>query len=531
MESNFNLNYQNKMLSQIDFKGQKMMLLSIVVLMVAILWAFFGFNQLKSGNSFQDDIVDWIIENAIKSPQPTAPALLKSLWKSKLGDLKFNTDEMIYSTSDNYESLALNEKTKDANLKDLFDNSQDTKIIAFGNKLSNKTYVLKKDGTGTLDGNVLNKEDLKTIGKDISTIAIGSFSEKKANEIINKHFPRGSKVKLDEDKYLVAIDMVSNGNNVKLAQTNTPSSTTTPSTTRVIIPATIVINGKTYPLQHVGEELNNSNKNQTLEENVENGKKQSKITLSEDSSHNVVGAISEEKIKCNTGFENINNQCLPESSTTCLNPIYLDANGVTVKVRDCAEAGKAYQWNGETWYVARDRDDMIEKSLSLDLNNRYPLTRMVTSRITDMHKILFDAADRDFNGDIGHWDTSNVTNMKWLFKEMREFNHDLKYWDVSKVTDMNTMFYDAKSFNKDISSWKVSNVTDMSFMFLNAFAFNQDIWNWNTSNVTNMQWMFMYAKAFDQDISNWNVNNVSNWSRFSKSSPIDWTNKIPEKFR
>lgn len=331
MESNFNLNYPNKMLSQIDFKGQKMIMLSIVVLMVVILWAFFGFNQLKSGNSFQDNIVDWIIQNAIKSPQPTAPALLKSLWKSKLGDLKFNTDEMIYSTSDNYESLALNEKTKDTNLKDLFDNSQDTKIIAFGNKLSNKTYVLKRDGTGTLDGNVLNKEDLKTIGKDISTIAIGSFSEKKANEIINKHFPRGSKVKLDEDKYLVAIDMVSNGNSVKLAQTNTPSSPTTPSTTRVIIPSTIVINGKTYPLQHAGEELSDSNKNQTIVENVENGKKETKITISEDSSHNVVGHVNEEKIKCNTWFENINNQCLSESSSTCLNPIYLDTNGVTSK--------------------------------------------------------------------------------------------------------------------------------------------------------------------------------------------------------
>lgn len=284
-------------------------------------------------------------------------------------------------------------------------------------------------------------------------------------------------------------------------------------------------------MQHAGEELSDSNKNQTIVENVENGKKETKITISEDSSHNVVGHVNEEKIKCNTWFENINNQCLSESSSTCLNPIYLDTNGVTVKARKCAVAWQAYQWNGETWYVAKDRDDMIEKSLSLDLNNKYSLTRMVTSRITDMHKILLDATDRDFNGDIGHWDTSNVTNMKWLFKEMREFNHDLKYWDVSKVTDMNTMFYDAKSFNKDISNWNVSNVTDMSFMFLNAFAFNQDIWSWNTSNVTNMEWMFMFAKTFNQNISNWDVNKVVRWNYFSKNSPINWTNKVPAKFR
>ena len=776
MESNFNLNYPNKMLSQIDFKGQKMIMLSIVMLMVVILWAFFGFNQLKSGNSFQDNIVDWIIQNAIKSPQPTAPALLKFLWKSKLGDLKFNTDEMIYSTSDNYESLALNEKTKDANLKDLFDNSQDTKIIAFGNKLSNKTYVLKRDGTGTLDGNILNKEDLKTIGKDISTIAIGSFSEKKANEIINKHFPRGSKVKLDEDKYLVAIDMVSNGNSVKLAQTNTPSSPTTPpviTPSRVIIPATLLINGTTYNLKHAGEELSNSNKDQILEENVPNGKKQTNITLSEGASHNVVGTINNIDLICNTGYfkyyntdsnqdvceeeyiipgtlniggktytiakagerltpannqsagtaptpdnkgtihadigltkwpsktvvgnilsQNItcqtgyvenNGGCVKQETpytlpnayvwpvtgitfnltsacawktitassgkqvcnatvrdfggatktfnnsleitvdtnwvptvvfkndvektftvpntitawghtwkvnffsgekmtnkwygkfrnssmavsvsnpwgleraipngkilsnydftlhvdgtvdktlnTTnrvicnpnfkaqgsscvedwgaCPNPIYLDTNGVTVKAKACAEAGKTYQWNGDNWYVARDKNDAKSK---IFINNSdkegkwtFKANRIVTSKVTSM-SYMFNLYSQ-FNQPIGNWDTSNVTSMAYMFSHAKAFNQNISSWNTWNVDNMNWMFYEALNFNKPLNNWDVGKVVDMGWMFHTATNFNQPLNNWNTHKVINMQGMFHHAEHFNQPLNHWNVSQVKN---------------------
>ena len=59
-----------------------------------------------------------------------------------------------------------------------------------------------------------------------------------------------------------------------------------------------------------------------------------------------------------------------------------------------------------------------------------------------------------------------------------------------------------------ISNWNTSNVTNMSFMFYNASAFNQDISQWNVSNVTDMDLMFYNATEFNQDISQWNVDNV-----------------------
>ena len=39
-------------------------------------------------------------------------------------------------------------------------------------------------------------------------------------------------------------------------------------------------------------------------------------------------------------------------------------------------------------------------------------------------------------GHISLWDTSNVTNMNYMFCLAKEFNKDISRWDTSKVTDM-----------------------------------------------------------------------------------------------
>jgi len=117
-----------------------------------------------------------------------------------------------------------------------------------------------------------------------------------------------------------------------------------------------------------------------------------------------------------------------------------------------------------------------------------------------------------FNGNIGGWDVSSVTNM---FNMLRgtPFNQDIGGWDVSSVTNMSNMLR-GTPFNQDIGGWDVSSVTNMSNMFLDATAFNQDIGSWDVSSVTLMNNMFQSATAFNQDIGGWDVSSVTDFTNF-----------------
>ena len=148
-------------------------------------------------------------------------------------------------------------------------------------------------------------------------------------------------------------------------------------------------------------------------------------------------------------------------------------------------------------------------------DNFYPnnsLNWLDVSGITDMSK-LFSGTYRKtnkYNGDISKWDTSNVTNMRYMFNFAELFNQSIGDWDVSKVTDMCYMFYEAHNFNQPIGDWDVSSVTDMTRMFDNAYKFNKDISKWDVSGVTNMSCMFFYAYDFNQSIGSWDVSSVTN---------------------
>jgi len=81
-----------------------------------------------------------------------------------------------------------------------------------------------------------------------------------------------------------------------------------------------------------------------------------------------------------------------------------------------------------------------------------------------------------------HWDTSNVTNMKYLFSSS-PFNQDISNWDTSSVENMDAMFYDASAFNQNIGSWDTALVENMQAMFYQARAFNQDIGAWDITSI------------------------------------------------
>ena len=143
------------------------------------------------------------------------------------------------------------------------------------------------------------------------------------------------------------------------------------------------------------------------------------------------------------------------------------------------------------------------------------ISKLDTSKVTDMSYLFYRNANREFDDDLlKNWDTSNVKNISYLFSEtyIQKFP-DISKWNTSKVTNMKAMF--ALCHNHvtlpDISKWNVSNVTDMSELF-RSFKYKSlpDISKWNTSKVTNMDELFdsVYLEE-TPDISKWNTSNVT----------------------
>ena len=184
-------------------------------------------------------------------------------------------------------------------------------------------------------------------------------------------------------------------------------------------------------------------------------------------------------------------------------------------------------------------------------NSFYGASNMTCSAVdkpTGIHTTLNGAFGRCtlFNGAIGNWDVSTVTNMAFMFDHLfstdGEFNQDISSWDVSNVITFQRMFTNCK-FNQDISSWTIKNtgavnmqymfsasffnqplndwdmtaVADMSYMFNDNRVFNQDLNLWNTNGCANMASMFRLSAAFNGDISTWNTSNVTNMSEMFNS--------------
>lgn len=90
--------------------------------------------------------------------------------------------------------------------------------------------------------------------------------------------------------------------------------------------------------------------------------------------------------------------------------------------------------------------------------------------------------------------TDKFTNMNNTF---RGIGNQLESLDIntSNVTDMSWMFRDSQATTLDLSSFDTSSVTTMANMFSNSQASILDLSSFDTSNVTNVVRMFSGSQA------------------------------------
>ena len=115
-------------------------------------------------------------------------------------------------------------------------------------------------------------------------------------------------------------------------------------------------------------------------------------------------------------------------------------------------------------------------------------------------------------GDVSTCDVtdSSLNDMSDLFKNKTGFNEDISAWDTSNVTNMSYMFSGATALTS-VTLPTTGAVTNMSYMFSGATALTS-VTLPTIGAVTNMSYMFSGASSFAQDIRGLDVADVTNFT-------------------
>ena len=149
-----------------------------------------------------------------------------------------------------------------------------------------------------------------------------------------------------------------------------------------------------------------------------------------------------------------------------------------------------------------------------------------TSKVVTMES-MFDFSYKIKSLYLGSFNTSNVKNMARMFCNcslLPKFSYNiLGNFDTSNVTNMSEMFSSLGCDYIDLSRFVTINVTDMSSMFANNDYLEElDLSGFETRNVTNMQNMFSnLTKIKELDLSSFDTRNLTNMQdMFSNSTEI-----------
>ena len=167
------------------------------------------------------------------------------------------------------------------------------------------------------------------------------------------------------------------------------------------------------------------------------------------------------------------------------------------------------------YYTDEDSNDMYELTFVSETNiEANQNSSNLFYRLSKVKEIAFD-----------NFDTSQVTNMYWMFSRCRSLTSlDVSKFDTSQVTNMHSMFWECKSLTSlDVSEFDTSQVTNMHNMFLECKSLTSlDVSKFDTSQVTNMGDIFGGCMSLTSlDVSKFDTSQVTSMAfMFSECSRL-----------
>ena len=224
-------------------------------------------------------------------------------------------------------------------------------------------------------------------------------------------------------------------------------------------------------------------------------------------------STGEQIITADSGYDGLGNVTINAVTSSIDSNIKADniKQGITIlgvegTLEQGAEVVRKYK---PRWILFRDAPYGVT-----DLSEE---TRMVdTSLITSMYQ-TFSSSRYLTAVDVSEWDTSNVTNMSYMFYNCTQLSSagSFKNFNTSNVTDMSYMFRATVIPTLDLSSFDTTNVTNMSYMINNCTQTTSiNVSSFNTENVTTMENMFGNCISLTElNLSNFITSKVTKFSQ------------------
>jgi len=144
-----------------------------------------------------------------------------------------------------------------------------------------------------------------------------------------------------------------------------------------------------------------------------------------------------------------------------------------------------------------------------------------TNKVTNMGS-MFQKCNQLEYLDLSNFNTSNVVYMKSMFNQCNKLKKikGINIFNTSKVTDFEAMFQGCREYEYlDLSNFDTSNATNMSWMFNICYKLKEikGINNFSTNKVTNMKAMFQGCIKLEfLNLSNFDTSNVTDMSLMFK---------------